>query len=81
MADVRIPPSKAPGTVQPIAEKKTRRTGVPAGDKAAVVSGILLTLLVASFFMFRMADLLSRDRALKPVPASTPTPPLKRLDR
>jgi hypothetical protein len=45
------------------------------GDHAAFAIGILLTLLLLAFFGWKLADNLSRDHALGPVPASTPTPP------
>jgi|GEM_PF-5253940 len=45
------------------------------GDHAAFAIGIFFALLLLVFFGWKLADNLSRDRALGPVPASTPTPP------
>lgn len=47
----------------------------PKADRIAFAAGMTLALLLASFFTWRMVENLTRDRALGPVPASTPTPP------
>lgn len=47
----------------------------PAADRAALAAGILLAALALSFFGWKMVERISSDRALGPVPASTPTPP------
>lgn len=45
------------------------------GDRIALAAGIVLTVLLVCFFIWRMEGNLTRDWALGPVPASTPTPP------
>lgn len=57
-----------------------RATLYPIGDRVAFTLGIILTLLAVSFFTWKMIDKLTQDWALQPVPASTPTPPLKSLN-
>ncbi|MDP2132630.1 MAG: hypothetical protein Q8J99_03385 [Sulfuritalea sp.] len=47
----------------------------------ALAIGMVLTILLLSFFTWRMIDHLKRDRSLGPVPTSTPTPPPPRPRR
>lgn len=58
------------------ANVRTRRQAVfPWGDRVAFALGLLFTVIMLGVFTNRMLTGVSRDRALKEVPASTPTPP------
>lgn len=68
-------PALAGLRAQAIRNTGRRVLSFPAGDRAAFAIGLVLTLLLVSFFSWRMVRNVTRDRALGPVPMSTPTPP------
>ncbi len=58
-------------------DQPQRTISYPKGDRIAFVVGIVVTLFLLSFFSWRMVRNVTRDRALGPVPASTPMPPAR----
>lgn len=59
----------------------SRQIKYPVGDKVALSIGMVFTLLTLVFFIWKMHGNLEKDSSLKSVPASTPTPPLKTIDK
>lgn len=61
--------------------KSSRQVKFPKGDQISLAIGIILTLLTVVFFMWKMSGNLIKDWELKAVPVTTPTPPLKSIEK
>ena len=62
---------------KPKRQRPVRAMHFPKADKAAIWVGIILTILVVMFFVWKITGTVLKDQSLSAVSFSTPTPPLK----